>query len=85
MSGKSWLRIVGEDGSTMTWPNPTDPTELQRRLRSSPDSLTRGDQLAIASVLHAYAYLIGLDAKTRQRRVMQIRAAVAAEGVPTHE
>lgn len=80
---KSWLRVPGEDGSVMTWPNPTDPTELEWRLRYSPESITRGDQLAIASVLSAYGYLIGLDARTRQRRVMQIRRAIkdAEEGV----
>jgi len=76
---RGWLRIVAEDGSTMTWPNPTDPRELEWRLRYSPDSITRGDEMALASLVHAYGYLIGLDARTRQRRVMQIRESAALD------
>jgi hypothetical protein len=62
----------------MCWPDPTDPRESEWRLRYRPDSITRKDQMALASVMHAYRYLIGLDSRTRQQRVMQIRAALRA-------
>jgi hypothetical protein len=71
-----YLRVPAEDGSTMCWPDPTDPRELEWRLRYAPDSITRADQMALASLVSAYAYLISLDSKTRQRRVMQIRSAL---------
>ncbi|HVV70197.1 MAG TPA: hypothetical protein VHI52_01655 [Verrucomicrobiae bacterium] len=71
-----YLRVQGEDGSTMCWPDPTDPRELSWRLTYHPDSITRADQLALASVVRAYGHLIGLDARTRQRRVMQIRSTL---------
>lgn len=59
----------------MTWPDPRDPRELEWRLRYAPDTITRRDQLTVASIVHAYNYLIHLDARTRQKRVMQIREA----------
>lgn len=69
-----YLRIGGLDG--MVWPDPRDPRELEWRLRYAPDSITRADQLALASIVHAYGYLVYLDARTRQKRVMQVREAV---------
>lgn len=83
-TSSGWLKVVAEDGSRMTWPDPTDPRELDWRLRYAPDSITRGDQMALASIVSAYAYLISLDARTRQKRVMQIRSAATAKHTMDH-
>lgn len=60
----------------MTWPNPTDPNNVQWRLRYGIPS--RQDLLAAASFMHAYAHLIDLPQRERNQRVSQIRANVRA-------
>ena len=40
----------------MTWPLPTD--HIEWRLRYAPDSITREDQLKLASLVNAYETLI---------------------------
>lgn len=64
----------------MCWPDPRDPRELGWRVRYAPESLTRRDQMVLSSIISAYAHLISLDSRTRQKRVMQIRTA--QEGAP---
>ncbi|AXQ60788.1 hypothetical protein I5H32_gp088 [Mycobacterium phage EleanorGeorge] len=78
MSGKRWwLKVSGEDGSTMTWPDPTDPTSLEWRLRYAPDTITSADHLALAAFVHAYVHLFVLPSRLRNLRVRQVRAALA--------
>jgi hypothetical protein len=71
MSETSYLRFDG-----MTWPNPTDPRDVQWRLRYG--TPTREDILAAASFMHAYAHLIDLPQRERNQRVSAIRAAARA-------
>ena len=62
----------------MVWPNPSDPNELQYRLRYGPP-LTASEQLQAASHLEAYSYLVGLDQRTRNKRCSEIKAALEAQ------
>ncbi len=36
------------------WPDPTDPMELEHKLRYEAEELTRYEKLVLASFLHAY-------------------------------
>jgi len=81
---KAYLTFNTDDSNGMCWPNPSDPMEVEWSLRYGPDSstaiaapLTREMQLYAASVISAYQHLVGLDKRTRQLRVMQLRAAAA--------
>jgi len=58
----------------MTWPNPSDPNEVEYRMIHGGE-ITKGDLLVAASFMSAFRQLVRLDARTRQKRVMQIRAA----------
>jgi len=71
MASDSYLCFEG-----MTWPNPTDPNDVQWRLRYG--TPRRRDILVAASFMHAYAHLIDLPQRERNERVSQIRAV--AEG-----
>ena len=41
-------------GDRTNWPNPTDPMELEHKLRYEVGELTRYEKLVLASYLHAY-------------------------------
>lgn len=69
----SQVTFETEDGSSVCWPNPHDPNEIEWKLRYAPDSLTRADMMVAASVMSAYRHVINLDSRTRQLRVMQLR------------
>lgn len=68
---RSYLQFDG-----MVWPDPRDPTEVQWRLRYG--DLTRQDRVRAASVLSAYAHLISMPRRLRDKRIRQLRAAMAA-------
>jgi hypothetical protein len=70
-------RYVCFDG--MTWPNPKASDDLEWRLRYAAESITREDQLVMASFLAAYRGLISMPSRRRNQRVGQIRRAVVAE------
>lgn len=55
----------------MTWPNPTDPNEVQWRLRYGQPN--KEDLLVAASFMHAYAHLIELPQRARNQRVSEIK------------
>lgn len=59
----------------MTWPNPLDPNEVQRKLRFGEP--TKADLLVAAAFMDAYAHLIALPSRTRAKRVAEIRALLA--------
>lgn len=59
----------------MCWPNPEDPSEVEWKLRYARTTLTAQEALIAASMMNAYKHLIGLDSRTRQKRVMELRAA----------
>lgn len=65
----SFVRFDG-----MTWPNPTDPNDVQWRLRYGQPS--KADLLVAASFMHAYAHLIDLPERERNRLVTAVRAMV---------
>lgn len=60
----------------MCWPNHLDPSDVEWKLRYSRTTLTDAEALIAASVMHAYGQLVLIDSRTRQARVMAIRAAV---------
>lgn len=68
---RSYLQFDG-----MVWPDPRDPTEVQWRLRYGDP--TRRDHVRAASVLSAYAHLISMPRRLRDKRIRQLRAAMAA-------
>lgn len=81
MSGPSAEKDAGRPQSFlvfegMTWPNPTDPADVQWRLRYGQPS--KADLLVAASFMHAYAHLIDLPQRERNQRVNQIRASVTS-------
>ncbi len=55
----------------MTWPNPTDPSGVEWQLRYGTPS--RMDLLVAASFISAYANLIELPVRERNKRVAQMR------------
>lgn len=61
----------------MTWPAPGERlSDLEWRLRYAPNSLAREDQLVLASVVAAYAQMIGDPARKRNAVVAEIRGAL---------
>ena len=72
---RPWLRFDG-----MTWPDPTDPTGVQWRLRYGPQPPSREDAMVAASFMHAYAHLIDLPRRERDERIRQIREHVNPPG-----
>jgi hypothetical protein len=79
----AYVTFPAEDGSSVCWPNPLDPMEVEWALRYSRESgdslfgtqpsLTREQQLYAASVISAYCKLFGLSQRTRNLRIEQIR------------
>lgn len=59
----------------MTWPNPDDPKEVGWRLVYGEP--TKSDLLVASSVMSAYAHLVELPQRERNRRITQIREAAA--------
>ena len=51
----SYLKVLS-DGSS--WPGIYEASQLNWRLRYSPDSITREDQLVLASILGSYSYMM---------------------------
>ncbi len=73
--------VGGEDRNTggMTWPAATgEVADLGYALRYAPDSLTRGQQLTLASIVDAYLQMVGDPAAKRNMVCRQIREASAA-------
>jgi hypothetical protein len=69
----AYLRL--DDGTV--WPNPTDPNEVQWRLRfGTPSKL---DLLVAASAMAAYRELTGQTHKRRSTVVRLLRAALDRE------
>ena len=71
------------DGSV--WPrtgDPADPDEvgLEWRLRHAPESITRGDQLHLASIVSAYRELLRCTEKRRREVVRGMKATVNGDG-----
>ena len=60
-----------------TWP--VDVGDLEWALRYDPDSLTREDQLVIASVVHSYSFLTSPH-RTHGDAVASLRRARKAAG-----
>ena len=60
----------------MAWPNPQACGDLDWRLRYAKESITRGDQLVLASITSAYVELITCTAKKRASVVRQIKEAM---------
>lgn len=60
----------------MTWPRPD--TDLGWRLRYTPESLTRSDQLVLASIVDAYQELVtGKTVARRNACIAGIRKAMS--------
>lgn len=76
---------TGEQGRSfahfdnMTWPLPNG--ELEWRLRYAPNIPLR-DRLVAASILSAYAQMVGDPTTKRQKVVRALRAALLAVGAP---
>lgn len=56
-----------------------DQDGLEWKLRYAPDALTRGDQLVLASVVAAYAYLTDPNRTQEEARRSLRRARIAAQ------
>ena len=56
-----------------TWP--INVSGIEWKLRYSPDSLTREDELVLASVVHAYDYLRTADARSANAGLRRMRRA----------
>lgn len=73
------------DGSV--WPRPSlssdDEVGLEWKLRYAPDSLTREDQLLLASIVSGYGHLIAEATKPRRdevcRQVLELLRAEVAQ------
>ncbi len=74
------LRFEAEDGSTISWPDPRDPMEIQWKLRYG--NPTKSDLLNAAQFLDAYGHLFYLDVRTRNLRMRQVKEAMAATPNP---
>lgn len=70
---KPYLRLPG-----MAYPDPRYVDDLQWRLRYASQSITRNDQLVLASVASAYVELLCMTQRHRNRRTSQIKAAMNA-------
>lgn len=55
----------------MTWPLPDD--DLEWRLRYAPDSLTRQDEMYLASLNSAYRELFTCNREKRERIVRELK------------
>lgn len=65
----------------MTWPAPGERlSDIEWNLRYSPSSLSRADQLVLASVVAAYTQMIGDPVRKREKVVADIRAALRGPG-----
>lgn len=70
-AAQPFLRVEGT-----TWPNPSDPGEVEWRLRYG--TPTREDLLVAASFMHAYQYLVlAMTQKDRNHRVATIKEAMS--------
>lgn len=69
----AYLRL--DDGTV--WPNPTDPNEVQWRLRYG--TPTKSDLLVAASMMSAYRELAGQTHKRRSTVVRLLRAALGGQ------
>lgn len=77
-------RQVGDS----TWPTPGDATNdsdcgLEWILRYSPERLTRGDQLHLASIVAAYRDLLTCTSRRRAEVVRSLRASLQHSGEQT--
>ncbi len=68
---KPYLHFMG-----MSWADPRYVADLNWRLRHAEKSITRNDQLVLASIASAYVELLDLPQRLRNRRVSQIKAAM---------
>lgn len=82
-----WFRL---DNGETTWPDPTDPNEVEWRLRHG--HATRADTMVAASGLAAYRELVMATQARRNDVIRQIRAALSraqeesmADRQPTNE
>lgn len=69
--GRTYLHFDG-----MAWPNPSDPLEAERALRSG--TPTRQQQMVAASFMAAYRQLVIDPQRTRNAKVAGIRTAADA-------
>ena len=78
----SWLEIRGGPtvNDLMRWPDPSDPNEVEWRLRHGRYIFNaeprEGDVLTAASYMNAYRALIDMPQKTRNARIEQIKTAM---------
>lgn len=71
----SEIRILGEKSfasfDTMCWPLPGERCgDIEWKLRYTPGSLTRADQLVAASILSAYREMVAMP-ETRRRPILR--------------
>lgn len=83
MSESRYLKLFpNEPKETRVYPMPYEPDPdtdgIEWKLRYSPESMTRADQLYAASIVSAYGYLIcEMTAKERQSVVSEIRRCMS--------
>jgi hypothetical protein len=70
---KPYLHFQG-----MSWPDPRYAADLNWRLRNAEKSITRKDQLVLASIADAYIELLDLPQRHRNRRISRIKDAMNA-------
>ena len=57
----------------MAWPDPRFAADVNWRLRYSPQSITRSDQLVLASIADAYTTIISMTQRERNSRAARIK------------
>lgn len=78
-----YLKLFADDlPNRRTFPSPIEPESdnggVEWKLRYAPTTLTREDELYLASIVSAYSYLIcEMNAKDRQAVVTEIRRLIA--------
>jgi len=72
MKGPTYIAFDG-----MSWPNPTDPLDVEWSMRYGNPS--REQMLVAASFVAAYRHLVEDSAVRRNEKITALRTAIAAE------